>query len=254
MATRDSYSYSELLYKTKDEPGWHYELVKGTKEEVLERCKTLGYFAYTVNVGGTAYGDFSVVKSCHTFSDIYKYSNLIFHKSLGRWFLPGEIIPIPETSAERKDFKVDFIFEDDLNEDLDDYYDESLDEAPTFFSHPEITITAGASSESFGWKYMDSYVSKFKGFKAAIDECGFASVDLEDYADVQFLAWDMGSDIRFLWQEYGSTRVVVVMDIVIDKESFFTTLFQALNGIQKQHDTYKAQFNRDVDSIGKYQY
>ena len=243
--------FSYVFYKTDDTPGWFVAFLTGAESEVLRKIKQFGWKTYKLFRGGTSYESVSDCVPCRLDPLVtFLTSYWIYSIELERWFLPGEIIPLPTTKARDADFSFSVTYDDDMNADLDEISDEEseLDGRDIFYSVAKVKI----NGYEFEWEYQDSCFDSFKRFLEELDQNGFAEVSVEEYNYVRFLAWKHEQHVRVKVHDYdGHGKVRECADIEMDGGVFVSKLKVLLNQLQKVHDDYKRAFNRYTDTVGK---
>ena len=241
--------FYHVFYKVSNTPGWKIAFLTGTHDEILNIIKEFKWVKYEIHYGG----EYSIPVSDRIPAklepdDIHLRTMWIYSKEYKKWFFPDEIIPFPKSKPKQFFFNFEVNWEDYLNNDLAECYDE---EPVCFCSWATVKI----NNYSFVWEYCDCYYEVIKNSFEELKKHKYTFISIDELTYVKFLIWDFGETIRFKVQDYCySDRVREPIDIQIEKQEFYKTFINLLNTLERKNNEFKKTFNRAIDSIGKISY
>ena len=258
------YDFYYVFYKTEKAPGWNIAIITVSKGTTIEKkVKRHRGWIQTRIFGGTQFDKyyFDTFPVILGPGDMHLFSSWIYSLEMKKYFLPEEIIPIPNSKAKQNYFNYEVLLKDDINDDIDDLNLEldkeydcgfSEDNKKCFSYKPIIKIN---DSVKIYFKFCDCFYELFSNLYHELKTNKFAFIKINEIEYYKFLFWDCGKTIRFKLQDYNiHTQVEEPVDIEIPKEEFFEKLNKMLEELQNNLDVFKSKFNRTTDTIGKITY
>lgn len=260
------YDFYYVFYKTKTEqmPGWNIAIITVSNETTIEKkIKRHRDWIETKVFAGTQFDKyyFDTFPVILGPGDMHLFSSWIYSLELKKYFLPDEIIPIPESQAKQNYFNFEIMLKDDLNYGLDDLnleldkeYEWGLSEEnkKCFSYKPIIRIN---DSVKIYLRFCDCFYELLSNLYYELKTNKFTFLKINESQYFKFLFWDCGKTIRFKVQDYIiHTQVEEPVDIEIPKEEFFKRFNEMLEELQKNLDVFKTKFNCTIETVGKITY
>lgn len=262
-----NYHFCYVFYKTDKTPGWNCAMLMCEEHQIEDKLKQYPNWLETRVFQGTQYEIPLPDKypiELHA-GDMQLFTSWIYSLELKKYFLPEEIIPIPESKAKYNDFIYRISLTDDpetevekladslinINDDLDTEYDYDKKNGKNCFSY--IPVVKINNTIKIHWKFCDCYFDVFSNMYHDLMTNKFAFIKISEWFYLKFLFWDCGNTIRFKIQDY--TRYVEEpIDIEMDKEEFLKKFNNMLCELQKNLDDCKTKFKRCLRTVGKIDY
>ena len=258
------YDYYYVFYKTDIKPGWDIAIITVSSGTTIEKkIKRHRNWIETKIFSGTQFDKYYL----DTFPILlapgimHQYSTWIYSLELKKYFLPEDIIPIPDSKAKQNFFDYTIMIKDDLNDDLDDLnleldkeYDWELSAGnKTCFTYtPILKIN---DSVKIYLKFCDCFYELCSNMYHELNNNKFTFIKINEMDYIKFLIWDCGKTIRFKIQDYHlGTQVEEPVDIEMSKKDFFEKFNEMLEELQKNLDNFKSKFNRCTENIGNINY
>lgn len=258
------YDYFYVFYKTEKTPGWNIAIITISSGTTIEKkIKRHWDWIETKVFKGTKFDKYYLDSFPLILApgDIHLYSPWIYSLELEKYFLPDEIIPIPEAKAKQDFFNYEIMLKDNLDDGLDDLnlelnaeydWDVSKGKKACFRYTPILKIN---NSVKIYLKFCDCFYELISNLYYELKTNKYAFIKINDVEYFKFLLWDCGEQIRFKIQDYNiHTQVEEPVDIEMSKSEFFEKFNEMFEELQKHLDNFKSKFNRCTESIGNISY
>ncbi len=222
MNEQEMYPVCTILYKTDSSDGWHYAIMSGDEEVCKIECEKLkqennwlDYKCY-VSVRYVDKQDIPFQNHSPWADYLHRCTSLIYSPFDKKFYYPEENMP-----CDLKDEILPFAFEIIVKGEGED--DENIWE-PTdiedFESGTDITISFCDNKDKI-IAIADNLVKDIPNFLQRLKNTKYANIIIEEYTYAKFLAWEVGSVVKFIVQDYSEYKIETIIDKVIDKEVFY---------------------------------
>lgn len=258
------YDFFYIFYKTENTPGWNIAIISISSGTTIEKkIKHHRDWIETRVFRGTQFDTYFLDKFPVILGpgDLHLFSSWIYSLELKKYFLPDEIIPVPESKAKQDFFNFTIMLKDDLNDDLDDlntdldikYDDKKSSGKAACFNF--VSIIKINDSVKIYLEFCDCFYELISNMYFELKHNKYAFIKINEWDYIKFLIWDCGETIRFKIQDYHlGTQVEEPVDIEMPKSEFFKNFNEMFEELQKILDNFKQKFNRCTETIGNITY
>ena len=213
----DKNPYCEILYKTENLPGWKMGHIGLDKKDVIKYCeekKSQGIWAdYKIYMSGTICYHYPSEFTPHSLSAYYAHltTALIYNTYDAKWYLPEDLMPLPETDAKLcKDFHLEIVPQDVSDGD-------SLSQKDDFESvYADIKFLPCEYEFSIQTDILD-----VKNFLKRLKKYGYAVLSVEEISFCKLLAWRKDGKILFILQSYDDDELENLMTVWVPEQQFY---------------------------------
>lgn len=231
-----------VLYKMDNTPGWYYGEAYGSCKEVETLCEKLqrerNWYTYEYHHDGKWRRNLNQVEFMEvapTDDDLHMRTSLIHNIWNNKYYFPDEIMPYPEHCSKRSTSKFAIKVEEDEDEIDENWFNpDKVEVVIKFGMYKPVEILAIAN-----WVLED-----IPDFISDLQNNGYANLSIEEHWYHKFLAWQVGSKVRFVIQCTGHERAKVVMNKLMSAKLFYSEFDKLSKDLKCYIDKHTEEFNK----------